>query len=137
MNDYKAYLQKQGFLDKSIQRATSCAKNYLEWLTERNLTTAEAMYSDLLNYIGHMQQIGKSKGTINENLRYIRVYYNYLQIPNIAFDVKLIGEQKQQVPMLKAEEMDKIYQCFEPRSSLYYKYSDKIMLGLMIYQGAD
>jgi integrase/recombinase XerD len=137
MKDYPAYLLKNGFVDKSIQRAVSCATYYDKWLTERNIAIAEANYSDLLNYIGHMQQIGKSKSTINENLRYIRVYYNYLQIPNIAFDVKLIGEQKQQVPLLKAEEMDKIYQNFEPRKTLYYQYSDKIMLGLMIYQGAD
>jgi len=137
MEDYKAYLQKTGFLAKSTQRATSCANYYLKWLTERNLTIAEATYNDLLNYIGYLQGAGKSKTTINENLRYLRVYYGYLQIPDIAFDVKLIGEQKQQVPMLKAEEMDRVYQNFEPRESLYYKYSDKIMLGLMIYQGAD
>lgn len=137
MNDFEEYLHKNGFVDKSIQRATSCSSFYLEWLTERRLQLNEATYSDLLNYIGHLQNIGKSKSTINEHLRNIRLYYEYLQIPNIAYDVKIMGEHKQQLPMLKASEMDKIYQNFKPRNSLYYKYSDKIMLGLIIYQGTD
>lgn len=124
-------------MPKSIQRAESCSKLYENWLTERRLTIKEAEYKDLLNYIGYLQEIEKSKTTINEHLRNIRLYYDYLQTPNIAYDVKIKGEKKQQLPILKAEEMNKIYNSFEPRKSLYYKHSDKIMLGLMIYQALD
>lgn len=138
MNSFQLHLAKRGYVAKSIQRAVYCAAAYETWLKQRNLTRQEATYNDLLNYIGHLQKAGSSKSTINESLRNIRLYYAYLQLPNIAYGVKIRGETHQSLPLLTAEALEKIYHHFETRSEKgYWRYSDKLLLGLIVYQVVD
>lgn len=138
MTDFILHLEKNGYVAKSIQRAEYYASDYLDWLNQRNLDIKEATYNDLLNYIGHLQITGSSKSKVNEALRNIRLYYDYLQIPNIAYGVVIRGEQQQSLPLLSSEELDKLYHHFETRSQKgYWRYSDKIILGLIVYQCLD
>lgn len=138
MRNFILHLEKNGYVAKSIQRAEYYAADYLDWLTQRNLQITEATYNDLLNYIGHLQVTGSSKSKINESLRNIRLYYDYLQIPNIAYGVVIRGEQQQSLPLLSSEELDKLYQHFETKSQKgYWRFSDKILLGLIVYQCLD
>ena len=138
MNSFQLHLAQRGYVAKSIQRAVYCAAAYESWLKQRNLTRQEATYNDLLNYIGHLQKAGSSKSTINESLRNIRLYYAYLQLPNIAYGVKIRGETHQSLPLLTAEALEKIYHHFETRSEKgYWRYSDKLLLGLIVYQVVD
>lgn len=138
MTDFILHLKQNGYVEKSIQRAEYYASDYLDWLTQRNLQITEATYNDLLNYIGHLQVTGSSKSKVNEALRNIRLYYDYLQIPNIAYGVVIRGEQQQSLPLLNSEELDKLYHHFETRSQKgYWRYSDKIILGLIVYQCPD
>ena len=132
------YLEKNGYVNKSIQRAASVAAWYNEWLQTQNLNPQTAQYSDLMNYIGSLQKQESSKAKINEYLRNIRLYYEYLAIPNIAFGVVIKGEEKNIMPLFTDEELDKIYNHFESRSKKgYWRYSDKIILGFIVYQCLD
>jgi len=138
MNNFILHLEKNGYVPKSIQRAEYYAINYKDWLTRRNLNSKEATYNDLLNYIGDLQKQGCSKSKINESLRNIRLYYDYLQIPNIAFGVKIKGEQHESMPLFNEEELETIYDGFETKSKKgYWRFSDKIILGLIVYQCLD
>lgn len=138
MKKFSAYLVKMGYVEKSIQRAVYYAEDYENWLAQKHLTAKEATYNDLLNYIGDLQKQGSSKTRINESLRNIRLYYNYLQVPNIAYQVVLRGEEKKQLPLLTSEELERLYNHFETRSQKgYWRYSDKILLGLIVYQCLD
>lgn len=138
MNDFILHLEKNGYVAKSRQRAEYYASDYLDWLNQRNLDIKEATYNDLLNYIGHLQITGSSKSKVNEALRNIRLYYYYLQIPNIAYGVVIRGEQQQSLPLLNSEELDKLYHHFETQSQKgYWRHSDKILLGLIVYQCLD
>ena len=138
MKNFILHLEKNGYVEKSVQRAEYYASDYLDWLTQRNLDIKEATYNDLLNYIGHLQITGSSKHRINESLRNIRLYYDYLKLPNIAYGVVIRGEQHQPLPLLSDEELDKLYQRFETQSRKgYWRFSDKIILGLIVYQCLD
>ena len=138
MKKFSTYLVKMGYVEKSIQRAVYYAEDYENWLIQKHLTAKEATYNDLLNYIGYLQQTGSSKTRINEALRNIRLYYNYLQVPNIAYQVVLRGEEKKQLPLLTSEELERLYNHFETRSQKgYWRHSDKILLGLIVYQCLD
>ena len=129
MNKFIVHLEKNGYVAKSIQRAEYYATNYVNWLNQRNLQIEEATYNDLLNYIGHLQKQGSSKSKINESLRNIRLYYDYLQIPNIAYGVKIRGEQHESMPLFSEAELDNIYQSFTTQSKKgYWRFSDKIIL---------
>lgn len=138
MKGFILHLEKNGYVEKSRQRAEYYAVDYVNWLTQRNLDIKEVTYNDLLNYIGHLQVSGSSKHRINESLRNIRLYYDYLQIPNIAYGVKIRGEKHESLPLFSNEELEMIYQRFETKSKKgYWRYSDKIILGLIVYQCLD
>jgi len=138
MKDFENYLIKNGYVSKSIQRATSVARWYNEWLQSQKLNPQTAKYNDLMNYIGSLQKQGSSKAKINEYLRNIRLYYDYLETPNIAFGVVIKGEEKNIMPLFNDDELEKIYNHFESSSKKgYWRYSDKIILGFIVYQCLD
>lgn len=135
---FTSYLIKNGFVAKSIQRAVYCAAHYQSWLQSVNLTIAEATYKDLLNYIGYLQYLQKSKPVTNEHLRSISLYYQCLQLPNIAYQVRVRGEEKKQYAMFSEEELSHIYNSYQPSAQKgFWRYSDKILLGFTIYQALD
>lgn len=132
--DFIKYLIKHGFVEKSIQRIVYCSNHYQTWLTSINLTKAEATYKDLLNYIGHLQE-SKSKVVINEHLRGVSHYNKYLQIPDIAYQVRLRGIEHPQRILFTEEELNTIYNSYENNVEKgFWRHSDKILLGFTIYQ---
>lgn len=137
MKDFTTYLIKNRFVEKTRQRMLYCTNHYLQWLAERNIAIQEAAYKDLLNYIGHLQE-SKSKQVTNEHLRAISHYNRHLQIPDIAYQVRVRGIEKQQYVMFSDEELSHIYDSYEPKAQKgFWRHSDKILLGFTIYQALD
>lgn len=136
-NDFTTYLIKNGFVSKTRQRMLYCSNHYQIWLTERNINIEEATYKDLLNYIGDLQK-EKSKQVCNEHLRAISHYNKYLQIPDIAYQVRVRGIEKPQQILFTEEELNHIYNSYEPQAQKgFWRNSDKILLGFTIYQALD
>ena len=134
---FTAYLIKKGFTEKTIQRMQYCSNHYHKWLAERNLIVEEVTYKDLLNYIGYLQE-SKSKPVINEHLRAVSHYNQCLQIPDIAYQVRVRGIAKQQYTMFGEEELNRIYNSYETKAKKgFLRHSDKILLGFIIYQALD
>ena len=131
------HLEKKGYARKTIQRNKTGAAQYLKHLQSKSILLTQADYKTLLNFIGNEQQQGKSKYVINEYLRAISLLYKSLQLPDLAFDTRLRGIEDRTYPMLSEEELDNIYQSFSPHHRGHYRYSDKIMLGFIIYQALD
>ena len=135
--DFTTYLIQNGFVAKTRQRMLYCSNHYKIWLTERNITIEEATYKDLLNYIGDLQK-EKSKPVCNEHLRAISHYNKHLQIPDIAYQVRIRGIEKQQQILFTEDELNKIYESYEPQAQKgFWQHSDKILLGFIIYQALD
>jgi integrase/recombinase XerD len=118
---------------------------FTSWLSSQDLTETTAGYKDLLAYIGYLQSLEKSKSNINTTLRIIAHYYQYLntlsvnQISNIALNVRLRGVAQYQPLLLTEAELLDLYQEYQtPVSNRgYYKYSNKLILGFLIFQGLD
>jgi integrase/recombinase XerD len=131
-------IEQLNFTKSTARYKNNLVTNYLNWLTENNITIKKMIFIKLLDYIGYLQEKGTSKYTINYNLRAISQYNEFLKINNVAKDVILKGTQTTQVLYLTEEELQSIYENFEPYNTKgHYIYSDKIMLGLMIYQALD
>lgn len=135
---YQYCIEKLNHIQSTARYKTNLVNDYLNWLKVNKINLKKMNYKDLLDYIGFLQEQGKTKYTINYNLRAISQYNEFLKINNVAKDVILKGVEKNQPLYLTEEEMQSIYENFTPYNSKgHYIFSDKIMLGLMIYQALD
>jgi integrase/recombinase XerD len=135
---YTYCLERLNHVKSTARYKSNLANDYLNWLKENEITIKKMTYSKLLDYIGYLQEKGTSKYTINYNLRAISQYNEFLGVNNVAKDVTLKGTPTNQPLYLSEEELQKLYENFTPYNSKgHYIFSDKIMLGLMIYQALD
>lgn len=139
MSEFVTYLERAGLSRHNFRRMELLAENWLAWLATIGKTPAQTNYADLLDYIGHLQQQGKSKYVINRALQTISHYYRYCELEDVAFNVRMKGmEHKAVSPLFKAELLDTLYNSFETvEDKGYYHHSDKLILGLMIYQALE
>ena len=135
IDDFRNYLEQKEIVEKNITRMVNLLKSWLEWLS---LKVEDSKYSHLLDFIGYLQKEEKSTHHINRSLQTISHYYQFKDLPNIALTTRVKGTvSKANIKPLTDEELTKIYEVFESKSTNYFKESDKLILGLMIYQGLE
>jgi len=119
---------------------------YEKWLEKRGLDIQSAAYKDLMDYIGNLQAAGKSIHRVNHTLRSISHYYDYKGWPNIAQTTRMRGVPRTQPQnLLIEEELAELYESYWPephtcpsvRRRNNYHHTDKLILGLLIYQALD
>ena len=138
MNDFNNWLIERYYSEKCIKDFKKRIALFLAWLELQKLTLKTIDYKGLLNYIGHLQSQEKSKTSINTTLRAIEHYYTFLGVKNIALNVRLRGTYQEQILLLTQEELNQIYSNYQNTTKHgYFKYANKLILGLMIYQGLD
>jgi len=140
---YESYLQSIGLSPGQDGRnhvtMHNLVRDFDRWLSKRGLDIQTAGYKDLMDYVGYLQSQGKGVHRINHALRSIGHYYDYRGWPNIAQTTRIRGVARTQPQgLLTEEELGTIYDSFyaEPHRNRYH-YTDKLMLGLIIYQGLD
>lgn len=140
MEKFKEYLIEYGITPGMyINRMCNLLSNYLEWLEAKQLQIEDTQYKHLMDFIGYLQKQEKSKFHINRTLQTISHYYQFKELPNIAQTTRLRGVPRTQPSnLLTEEELDSIFEHFEavPCAGYYY-HSDKLILGLIIYQALD
>jgi site-specific recombinase XerD len=134
MHQFREHIQKHGYVATSIPKTISTTQKYLRWLQENNQAITTATYKDLLDYIGYLRDHGNKSRRINEHLRGIRLYYTFLKLPNIAYGVKVRGEVSHQLPLWSEAELTTLYHHFTPKPVGIYGHTDKLFLGMIIYQ---
>ncbi len=132
MNQFKIYLEKKKLVTKSINRIIQITQKYLSWLKSKNLEIEESTYSDLMNFIGYLQNQDFKTATINDYVRCIGHYYDFSKLNNVTIGVRLLGETRIKYLLFTEEKLDKIYSDYLNHNSI-----KKIILGLIIYQGLD
>ena len=137
---FKVYIEQLGRTPKTIDRKSKDANFYLEYLSDRGIDIKQSRYDDIMNFIGWMKANQRTVYQINRHLNAISDYYNYLEIENPAYKVRLRGVIYA-VPSTQftSSQLDQIYECYEPNlgSWGYFYYSDKLILSLIIYQGLE
>ena len=135
IDDFRKYLEQKEIVEKNITRMVNLLNAWLEWLP---VEVKDSSYKHLLDFIGHLQKQEKSTHQINRSLQTISHYYQFKELPNVALTTRVKGTvSKVNVKPLTEEELTKIYEVFESKSTNYFKESDKLILGLMIYQGLE
>ena len=134
---FYTYLQQKGYVIETINYYSYNAYYYQKWLDENNIPLPKANYNDLMNYIAYLQSCEKSNVMINKHLKSIELYYNYLEAPNIATNVRVKKKHTHARLFLTEKELTMLYNNYQSRSTTYYNYSDKLILGLIIYQSLE
>ncbi len=129
---FSIYLTKKKLTLKSIAKVIKTVGKYLIWLEAKNLNIENSKYSDLMGYIGCLQESNLKTSTINDYIRCIGHYYNFKKLDNVTVGVRLLGETRSKYPLLNEEKLDEIYSSFGASDCV-----KKIILGLIIYQGLD
>jgi len=139
MKEFRQYLVQKNLAVRTVNLQEKHVRNWLAWL---KVKVEDSNYKDLMNYIAYLQKEEKTVYHINKSLQAISNYYEFRRLPNVAISTRIKGTvQRTVLRPLAAEKMDELYECFEVKRSQsrvnYFYHSDKILLGLMIYQALE
>jgi integrase/recombinase XerD len=139
LKSFKDYLQQLGYGENSILQKLNYTGCFLEWLENERLIPEATRYNDLLNFIDYCRLENDSNKLINNKLRSIRNYYEYLKgqdpsITNPATNLYLKGT-RHKIPsdILDIKDLDDLYNSQKNRT--LREKRNKVILGLLIYQG--
>jgi integrase/recombinase XerD len=136
---FSEYLQSQKLANSSMKHYNRSIDRFLQWLEGEQISPGSFHYNDLMAFIQHMQECGASKRMVNGSLTAIRHYCAYLikqkqRTDNPAAGVFIKGLNRSvPVNLLTTEEMELLYQQYQIQLNVHI--SNKIMLGLLVYQG--
>lgn len=139
--NFEKYLQQRQLSPKSIDTYQRYINIFFNWLKEDSGEAAEITYTDLLNYVKYCGKRGLKQDYINQLLGVVRHYFNFLkytgQIKNNPGSGLYIRGRQRTIPhdLLTAEQLEEMYNNFKQKGIAGKR--NKIMLGLMIYQGLN
>jgi len=138
---FREWLEPKGYVPKTVNQKEKDAATYREWLKAKGLEVIESSYRLLMDFIGDQQKQGRSQPVIGMMVKSLEQYHEYLQLENPAVHIKIRKMPDPKVAMFTGPELDTIYQGYRPvrtgQNEGYYYKSDKLLLGLVVYQGLD
>jgi len=139
LKPFSDYLKRKQFASSTIKIAENVARTYLEWLDKENLQADQVTYNDLLLYVKDCTRKGAKKRTVQHYINTLKHYYDHLfeegQIEtNPAEEINIKGvKRKTLYHILEPHELNQLYNSYKEESLAGKR--NKVMLGLLIYQG--
>ncbi len=147
MNEgFETYLKFKGFTRKSIESRLVIFRQFQKWLDMESpafggagLEAEQVTYNDLLLFMKHCKQLGRTQKTIQHYLVVVRHYYDHLIqeemiTDNPASDIEVRGvKRKMLYHILEPHELHGLYNRY--RNETLTGRRNKVMLGLLVYQG--
>ena len=139
MKSFEDYLQFIRLRKGSIIDILCYVRRFSEWLETENLTVEECTYTDLLSLVKIYRDKGFSIHNQNKHILGIKHYYNYLKhIGKVKYSPAenlLVRGNIQKLPrdILSKEQLEEMYENYQPETPVQKR--NKIMLGLLVYQG--
>lgn len=139
MKAFTEYLKRRQFTNKTIKTHENTIQTYLEWVAQERMEPEQVTYQDLLGYMRACSKNGIVQRTIQKYLNTVKHYYNHLEEegkvnvnPVLGIEVKGI---KRQVlyHLLEPHELHRLYNQYTDKTLRDRR--DKVMLGLLVYQG--
>lgn len=152
--NFKNYLESKGHSRQSMEGEYRQLIYFLNWCEDENTEPETATHRDLIGYIKHLQKRGIKQITVQKYLGSIKHYFNWLikreiREDNPARNIDIKGiKRKSLYDIIKMPELETLYQNFEIpdengkdknqnwyRAQILTAKRNKVMLGLMIWQG--
>lgn len=148
MNNYKSYLQKQGYAVTTIESNQREIQHFCKWCKRQTTSPLEIDYKMCLRYIKQLTRKGNTKKTVNHKLGSIKTYFNYLveeafRSDNPIENTTIKGVKRTvNYNLLESDELEDLYYSFETDKyqEEYHKHTlkrAKVILGLIVYQGLN
>lgn len=153
MEDYKNYLTAKGYSATTRAGMVKYAEHFLMWMKEEGIELTTITYNDITAYVKHSQQRGIKTISAQKILGGVKHYLDYLVEAGIlahnpALALKLRNTKHKTVyNILSPEELETIYKSYPselaavpngPPQELnkLARRRNKVLLGILIYQGA-
>jgi site-specific recombinase XerD len=145
---YKTYLQKERHSDNSIERYLLRLKDYESWCKKRGVNATQIDYKTLLKYIKYLQSKNWKAESVNNQIRAVNYYFEYLIHENIrpdnpAENVKVKRERTKVLSnLLSSDELEDLYYSFETEHIKDFYFTacakrNKVITGLIAYQALN
>jgi len=130
----ESYFRKRKYAKETISQYRNYAGLFLQWLERNNATAETVNYTLLKNFIFQLKE-EKSIGQTNRILIAINHYYKSLDLGiNPASGMRLRGMDRNfKNYFVEYETLEQLYKLYGTIDNA--KRRNKVMLGLMIYQG--
>jgi integrase/recombinase XerD len=152
MNTYKNYLEKKGYTTKSIPTYLKTQSQFIEWCINYGTTAETIDYKTFLKYIEHLRERKLKSRTLKGYVSNLKIYFNYLTEENYRQEnsiqnINIKGVKKEVIHnLLSQDELEDLYQSYNVEEDIPLRGNvrrtkgiarkrNKIMLGLLIYQG--
>lgn len=136
---FSDYMKLQAFSSKSIERRLVVIRMFWEWLEKENLEAEQVSYNDLMLYMKYKSHNGASQRTLQHYMGVVKHFYEHLireekVNTNPASDITIKGvKRKVLYHILETHELHQLYNRY-PSETLRDR-RNKVMLGLLVYQG--
>lgn len=147
------YLLVKGYSSNTIKRFVKDTTHFLQWIIKENIPVEQVSYNDVLHYVQGKRGQVKQK-TIATHVSSLKHYFAYLVTTekladNPVTQVQIKGiKRKILYDILKKSELENLYQNFEQSKSgnldknhnwfmvsVQVSFRNRIIIGLMVYQG--
>lgn len=132
VNDFFLHLEKIYQHPKTRRDKFRFVKEYLSWLTLRQLILEEVSYNDLLNFTGYLQEQSKAAYQRNQYLRAIEDYYRFKKLDFNSNALRIKSHRTTLKPLLENKELESVYENYESKNEV-----DQLLLSLVIWQALE
>ncbi|MCP4487485.1 MAG: tyrosine-type recombinase/integrase, partial [Gammaproteobacteria bacterium] len=146
ITDFIQYLKDRQLAHSTLKVSRRVILFFLKWVDKQQIEPEQISYQDLLAFMRHCSQKGTSQKTIQSYLITIKHFYNHLEEtrlsdgqvehvaanPTLGIDVKGI-KRKVLYHILESHQLHQLYNQYP--NECYPDQRNKIMLGLLVYQG--
>ncbi|MFZ5551722.1 MAG: tyrosine-type recombinase/integrase, partial [Bacteroidota bacterium] len=143
MNEFKNYLDGRGYRLNTIYGYVNNTKLFLQWCKKNKINPINVSYNEILRYLESIQQKTSNKRTQRHKMQSVKMYYNYL-IQKSETDSNPVKELRikntvKTLPhnILSYEVLQKIYEQSATTGAGITAKRNRVMIGLMIFQGLN
>lgn len=146
MKDYETYLSKNQYSKSTIKVHRLRIRRFKAWLKRYGMKANQLSYGNLLKYAKYLQtEKHYERSSTNNELRAVKLYYDYLidkgeLVDNPADDMAIRGKHIKVISnLLSEEELEDLYYSYDiEHYDTFFKATklrDKVVLGLLVFQG--
>ncbi|PTD14303.1 hypothetical protein C6N29_07570 [Flavobacterium columnare] len=141
MNNFTTYFEKQGYASKSFPIFQRAINRLDIWMNNFGTTKETIDYKTFLKYIEELKKTGIKTNTLQSYIGNLKIYFNYLQEENYRVDnpienINVKGKVKTVLrQLLTADELEDLYYSYETTANDLARKRNKIIIGLLVYQG--